>query len=143
MFKEGLHQIQGESEMHNIQQQHVINDLLTHIQTPYFIFSGKKPKPLFPSSDPVLGQHLRSVGMSQQDKHLPLHPQAIIQNQHMNQKDLLEDLVTTMEFQPKQEQILYGGNLDQSNSFEHSYQTGDGENLILNILHKKGNLPND
>ena len=61
----------------------------------------------------------------------------------MNQKDLLEDLVTTMEFQPKQEQIPYGGNLDHSNSFEHSYQTGDGDNLILNILPKKGHLPND
>ena len=142
IFKE-LHKIHGESEMQNVQRQDVINDLLAQIQTPYSIFSDRKPKPLFPSSDPVLGQHLRSVGMSQQDKHLPLHPQAIIQNQHMNQKDLLEDLVTTMEFQPKQEQILYGGNLNQSVWFKHSYQTGDGENLILNILHKKGNLPND
>ena len=60
----------------------------------------------------------------------------------MNQKDLLEDLVTTMVFQPKQEQTLYGGNLNHSVSFKHSYQTGDGENLILNILHKK-HLPDD
>ena len=55
----------------------------------------------------------------------------------MNQKDLLEDLVTTMEFQPKQEQIPYGGNLDHSNSFEHSYQTEDGDHLIFNIILKK------
>ena len=61
----------------------------------------------------------------------------------MNQKEGLADLVTTTEFQPKQEQILYGGNLNQSVSFKHKYQTGDGENLILNILHKNENLPDD
>ena len=49
----------------------VINDLLTQIQTPYSIFSDKKPKPLFPSSDPALSQHLRSVEMSQQSRQAP------------------------------------------------------------------------
>ena len=45
MFTEELHKIQGESEMHNLQQQHVINDLLTQIQTLDSIFSDKKQKP--------------------------------------------------------------------------------------------------
>ena len=71
MSKEELHKIQGGSEMQNMQQQHVINDLLTQIQTPCSIFSDKKRKPLFPSSDPVLDQHLRSVGMSQQSRQAP------------------------------------------------------------------------
>ena len=70
IFKE-LHKIHGESEMQNVQRQDVINDLLAQIQTPYSIFSDRKPKPLFPSSDPVLGQHLRSVEMSQQSRQAP------------------------------------------------------------------------
>ena len=47
--------------------------MLTQIQTPYSIFSDKKPKPLFPSSDPVLEQHLRSVEMSQQSRQAPAY----------------------------------------------------------------------
>ena len=70
-FKEELHNIQGERGMQNLQQQHVINDLLTQIQTHYSIFSDKNPKPLFPSSDPVLYQHLRAVEMSQQSRQPP------------------------------------------------------------------------
>ena len=72
MFKE-LHKIHGESEMQNMQQQNVINELLTQIQTPYSIFSDNKPKPLFPSSDPALEQHLRSVEMSQQSRQAPAY----------------------------------------------------------------------
>ena len=34
MFQEELHKIQGGSEMQNMQQQHVTNDLLTQVQTP-------------------------------------------------------------------------------------------------------------
>ena len=45
LFKEELHKIQGESEMQNMQQQNVIDDLLIHLQSPYSIFSDKKPKP--------------------------------------------------------------------------------------------------
>ena len=66
IFKEELYKIHGEHEMHNMQQQQVINDLLIQIQTLYSIFSDTKPKPLFPYSNPVLGQHLRAVEMSQQ-----------------------------------------------------------------------------
>ena len=71
IFKVEPHKIQGGSEMQNMRQQHVINDVLTQIPTPYSIFGGKKPKPLFPSSDPVLDQHLRSVEMSQQSRQAP------------------------------------------------------------------------
>ena len=72
MSKEELHKIQGGSEMQNMQQQHVINDLLTQIQTPYGPIRGdNKPKPLSPSSDPVLDQHLRSAEMSQQSRQAP------------------------------------------------------------------------
>ena len=71
MFKEELHKINGESEMQNMQQQNVINDLRTQMQTPYSIFSDKKPEPVFPSSDPVLDQHLRSVEMPQQSRQAP------------------------------------------------------------------------
>ena len=70
MFKEGLHKIQGESEIQNMQQQNVIDDILNQLQTPYSILSDKKPKPLFPA-DPVLNQHLRSVEMSQQSRQAP------------------------------------------------------------------------
>ena len=118
MFKEELHRIRGESGRQNMQQQNVINELLTQLQTPCSIFSGKKPKPLFFQ---ILYwnntcDQLRCP--NNQDKHLPIHLQAMIQNHHMNQKDMLEDLVTNMEFQQNQEQILYGGNLDHPNSFE-------------------------
>ena len=68
MLKEELYKIQGGSEMQNMNQQQVINDLLTQIQTPSSIFSDKKPKHLFPSSNPVLDQHLRAVEMSQQSR---------------------------------------------------------------------------
>ena len=50
-----------------MQQQHVINDLLFQIQSPYSI---KEPKPLFPQ-EPVLQQHLRAVEMSQQSRQPP------------------------------------------------------------------------
>ena len=60
----------------------------------------------------------------------------------MNQKERLEDLVKTMEFQQKQEQTLYGGMLNQSARSRHSYQTWDGENLILNISPQNGNRSN-
>ena len=70
MFKAEHHKIQGGSEIQNMQQ-NVIDDLLTQIQTPCSIFSGKKPKPSFPSSDPVLNEHLRSVEMSQQSRQAP------------------------------------------------------------------------
>ena len=56
----------------------------------------------------------------------------------MNQKDLLADLVTTMEFQQKQENTLYGGNLEPPALSLHSYQTRDGENIIFNFLPNKG-----
>ena len=70
-FKVELYKIQGESEMQNMQQQNVINGFLTQLQTPYSIFSDKTPKPLFPSSNPVLDQHLRAVEMSQQSRQAP------------------------------------------------------------------------
>ena len=56
-----------------MQQQNVINELLTQLQTPSSIFSDKKPKPVFPFSDPVLEQHLRSVEMSQQSRQAPAY----------------------------------------------------------------------
>ena len=71
MFKE-LHKHQGEGEIQNMQQQNVINELLPQLQTRYSI-SSDKPKPLFPSSDPVLEQHLRSGGMSQQSRQAPAY----------------------------------------------------------------------
>ena len=69
--------------------------------------------------------------------------QAMIQNHLMSQKDLLDDLETIMEYQQKHEHIPFIGNLNHSNSLEHSYQTEDGEHLIFNILLKKGQLQND
>ena len=58
MFKEELHKIQGESEMQNMQQQHVINDLLTQLQTPYSIFSDKKAKTFISFFRPCIGTTL-------------------------------------------------------------------------------------
>ena len=63
MFRAELHKIQGESGIQNIQQQNVIDDLLTQIQSPYSALSDKRPEPLFPAN-PVLNQHLRSAEMS-------------------------------------------------------------------------------
>ena len=139
MFKEELYKIQGEHDMHNMQQQQVTNDLLIQIQTPCSIFSDKTPKPCF--------QILYWINIcvllgcpNNQGKH---HLQPMTRNHHMNQKDLLEDLVMNMGFQLKHEKVLYGGKLNHPNSLEHSYQTGDGDHLILNIIHKKGHLQND
>ena len=70
MFKAELHKIQGGSEIQKIQQQNVTDDLLTQIQSPYSVFSDKRPKPLLPA-DPVWNQHLRSVEMSQQSRQAP------------------------------------------------------------------------
>ena len=56
-----------------MRQQHVIDDLIaqmTQVQSPYSVFSDKRPKPLFPA-DPVLTQHLRSIEMSQQSRQAP------------------------------------------------------------------------
>ena len=69
-LKAELHNNQGESDIQNMQQQNVIDDLLNQIRTPYSICSDKKAKPPFPA-DPVLNQHLRSVGMSQQSRQAP------------------------------------------------------------------------
>ena len=52
-FQAELHKVPGGSEIQNMRQQNVIDDLLTQIQTPYSIFSDRKPKPAFPISDPV------------------------------------------------------------------------------------------
>ena len=60
----------------------------------------------------------------------------------MNQKDLLADLVA-MGFQPKQENILYGGNLGILDLSLHSYLIWDGESLSLNTLPTKGYRSND
>ena len=43
---------------------------MAQVQSPYSVFSDKRPKPLFPA-DPVLNQHLRSVEMSQQSRQAP------------------------------------------------------------------------
>ena len=72
-FKAEVYKIQGESEIQNMQQQNVIDDLLaemTQVQSPYSVFSDQRPKPLFPA-DPVMNQHLRSVEMSQQSRQAP------------------------------------------------------------------------
>ena len=56
--------------MQNMQTQQVINDFLHQVQTqvpPPCAFSDNKPKPLFPQ-DPIMQQHLRAVGMSQQSR---------------------------------------------------------------------------
>ena len=71
MSKTELHKIQGGSEIQNMQQQNVTNDLTTHTQVPPpHPLSGERPKPSFPA-DPVLTQHLRSVEMSQQSRQAP------------------------------------------------------------------------
>ena len=70
MFKEDPFRIHGETAIHNMQQQDII-DLLFQLQTPYGpIRSDTKPKPLFPQApqDPIMQQHLRAVGMSQQSR---------------------------------------------------------------------------
>ena len=73
MFEAEPHKVQGGSEMQNMQQQNVIEDLLaqmTQVQSPYSAFSDKRPTVVFPA-DPVLNQHLRSVEMSQQSRQAP------------------------------------------------------------------------
>ena len=70
MFKEDLFRIHGENELHNIQQQGIIDSLL-QIQSPYGpMRSEPKPKPLFPQDpqDSVMQQHLRAVEMTQQSR---------------------------------------------------------------------------
>ena len=47
MFTAELHRIQGGSEIQNMQQQNVIDDLLTQVQSPYSVFSDKKPNLYF------------------------------------------------------------------------------------------------
>ena len=70
MFEAELHKIQGGSDIQNIQQQNVIDDLLTQIQSPYSISSDKMQKPLSATYH-VLNQHLRSAEMSQQSRQAP------------------------------------------------------------------------
>ena len=50
MFKGELHKTHGESEMQNMQQQNVINDLLTQIQTPDSIFRFYICHSIYPDS---------------------------------------------------------------------------------------------
>ena len=69
-MKKNFLKVHGEHETQNMQTQQVINDLLHQIQTqvpPPYAFSDNKPKPLFPQ-DPIMQQHLRAVGMTQQSR---------------------------------------------------------------------------
>ena len=76
MFREDLFRIHGETAIHNMQQQDIIDyyvNQFVHVPPPLpppYSFSDKKPKPLFPQ-DPVLQQHLRAVEMSQQSRQAP------------------------------------------------------------------------
>ena len=76
MFRENLFRIHGETAIHNMQQQGVIDyyvNQFVHVPPPLlppYSFCDKKPKPLFPQ-DPVLQQHLRAVEMSQQSRQAP------------------------------------------------------------------------
>ena len=76
MFRESLFRIHGETAVHNMQQQDIIDyyvNQFVHVPPPLpppYSFRDKKPKPLFPQ-DPVLQQHLRAVEMSQQSRQAP------------------------------------------------------------------------
>ena len=135
MFKEEPFNIHGGHEMHNMQQQQVINDLLLQIHTPHSI---KKPKPLFPQ-DPVLQQHLRAVETSEQSRrqepassssnndpessHEPNGPVGRPRNEHGVPTESRKD--------------PFIGNLSHSDSLEHSHQTEDGDHLILTLYSKR------
>ena len=70
MCKEDLFRIHGKTELHNMQQQGIIDSLL-QIQEPCGpMRSDPKPKPLFPQDpqDSVTQQHLRAVEVSQQSR---------------------------------------------------------------------------
>ena len=66
MVNEDFFRNHGETAVHNMQQQDIIESLL-QLQTPYGpMRSDTKPKPLFPQDlqDSVMQQHLRAVEMS-------------------------------------------------------------------------------
>ena len=74
MFKTELQNIQGESAIQNVQQQDMIDDLISQFARvpPPYSFSDKRPKHLFPvAEDPVMNQHLRAVEMPQQSRQQP------------------------------------------------------------------------
>ena len=69
-LKKIFFRVQGETAVHNVQQQDLI-DLLLQSQTPYGpTRSDTKSKPLFPQApqDSIMQQHLRAVEMSQQSR---------------------------------------------------------------------------
>ena len=78
MFRENRFITHGETSIHNMQQQDVIDyyvNQFVHVPPPLpppYSFSDKKSKPLFPQ-DPVLQQHLRAVEMSQQSRQPPTY----------------------------------------------------------------------
>ena len=135
MFQEELSKIHGDHDMQNMQTQQVVNDLLRQIQTqvpPPYASSDNKPKPLF-LQDPIVQQHLRSVGMSQQ----PRKPNAASSSSN-NDPESTQELKGTVG-RPRNhgvptetQKIPFIGKLNQPNSLEHNYQIEDGGHLIFN-----------
>ena len=144
-FKEDLFIIHGETAVYNVQQQDV-TDFLLQLQTPYGpIRSDTKPKPLFPQApqDPILQQHLRAVGMSQQSR----KPNAASSSN--NGPESTHELKGNVG-RPRNHGVPTEsrkdfpiGNQSQPSSLEHNYQIEDGEYLIFNILLKGGQSQND
>ena len=146
MFKEDLFIIQGETAVHNMQQQDLI-DLLLQLQTPYGpIRSDTRPKPLFPQApqDSIMQHHLRAVEMSQQ----PRKPN--FASSSNNDPESTHELKGNVG-RPRNHGVptesrkytFYIRNQSQTSSLEHNYQTEDGEHLVSNILLKGGQLQND
>ena len=152
MFREDLFIIHGETELHNMQQQDIIDYYVNpHIHVPPPLppplpFTDKAENRYFPKTLKILlcnniYKQLRCP--SNQGNHvLHLH-QTMPQNQLMRKKVLWDDLETIMEYKQNHEQILFIGKHSQPSSLEHNYQIEEGENLIFNTLQPKVQLQSD
>ena len=139
-MKRNFIKIQGEREIQSMQQQTVIDDLIsqmTQVQSHFYVFSDIRPKPLFPA-DPVLTQHLRSVEMSQQSRQPPAtssnNPESPHEPKGRVGRPSNDHGVPT----DTRNKTLYGGNLDPPAISLHKYQTWDGEKHNSEHVTQKG-----
>ena len=108
MFKEELFRIHGESAIHNMKQQDIIDyyvNQFVQVPPPYS-FSEKNQNRYFLKILYYNNIYEPLKCPNNQGNHLH-QLQAMIQNHLMSQKDLLDDLETIMEYQQEHEKIFF------------------------------------
>ena len=153
MFQEELFRIHGETELHNTQQQDIIDYYVNHhIHVPPPLppplpFTEKKKtvissRPYAAKTRPYAAKHLQAVEMSQQSR----QPRAASSSNNGPESthEKKGPVGRPSHGVPTESRkVLFIGKPSQPNSLEHNYQIEDGEYLIFNISQPKVQLQSD